>query len=773
MARVLLVHYGSDLLGQMSAALGAEGHDVRAAATLGEALGHLSSRAIEVMVADVDAPTAESADLVAIVRSWAAEVAVIVTAAAAAVGKATVAVSAGAFDYLVAPFSMRTLLLLIAHASRAPKAPPSPPEHSDRFLESVLNALPNPIFVASQEHRLVFVNDGMCASLGRPRAQIVGKSPFELFPREQAESFRREDNELFATGTSFQAEHAITLAPGKERWHLVSKARAAAPDGSLLLVGVVTDVTERKRMEDAIRQADKWTRTIIATAPVVLWSTDENSIFTSSDGRSLEHLGLKPGEVVGQDLFELYRDYPLIVDAQRRALGGEDVDVNVEVNGIAFECRFRPVCDPAGKVTAVIGVALDLTERRRAEEDLLRAHRATFQLLSAIPSMIIALDEASRVTLWSAVAEKAFGLRAAQVLGRPFREVAIPWQWSEVERHLGDPRSLQLPKTLPDLRYTRADGQKRLAGFTVCWIWGDSGQRCGQLWFGADVTERRKIESELQQTKKLESLGRLAAGIAHEINTPIQYVGDNTTFLQEAFRGMSELCRRCVELIATARAGALSAELITELEDAIRDLDIDYLVQEVPTALAQSLEGIERVATIVRAMKDFSHPGNAEKRLVDINRAIRSTVEVSRNEWKYVADSELDLDPALPPVPCLPGELNQVLLNIIVNAAGAIADSLRDQPGAKGTIAISTNRRGEWVEIRIRDTGTGIPEPIRDKIFDPFFTTKEVGSGTGQGLTLARTIVVDRLAGSLTFESEVGKGTTFIIKLAVDGSGEH
>jgi signal transduction histidine kinase len=193
-------------------------------------------------------------------------------------------------------------------------------------------------------------------------------------------------------------------------------------------------------------------------------------------------------------------------------------------------------------------------------------------------------------------------------------------------------------------------------------------------------------------------------------------------------------------------------------------LDVEYLLQEIPVALDQSLEGIERVSKIVRAMKDFSHPHSAEKSSIDINHAIESTLTVARNEWKYVAIVETDFERDLPAVPCLPGEFNQVILNLVVNAAHTINDVVKGTE-AKGTIRVSTRRTGDAAEIRISDSGTGIPLQAQPRIFEPFFTTKEVGKGTGQGLAIARSVIVDKHGGTINFVTEQGKGTTFIIRL--------
>ena len=213
--------------------------------------------------------------------------------------------------------------------------------------------------------------------------------------------------------------------------------------------------------------------------------------------------------------------------------------------------------------------------------------------------------------------------------------------------------------------------------------------------------------------------------------------------------------------------------LLEDVDKCILKADLPYLVEEIPRAIEQSLEGVQRVTEIVGAMRDFSHPGSDQKSLVDLNHAINNTVTVSRNEWKYVAEMELDLDPSLPEVLCIPGEINQVLLNIIVNAAHAITDALEQKNLNKGTISIATHKRDGLVAIHISDTGAGIPKDIQHRIFDPFFTTKDVGKGTGQGLAIAHRVVTEKHGGFLRFETDQNTGTTFIIELPLATAGEE
>jgi PAS domain S-box-containing protein len=271
------------------------------------------------------------------------------------------------------------------------------------------------------------------------------------------------------------------------------------------------------------------------------------------------------------------------------------------------------------------------------------------------------------------------------------------------------------------------------------------------------LQERDRLEDNLRQAQKLEAIGQLAAGIAHEINTPTQYVGDNLRFLKESFGELDSVIEQLVE------AGGSPAR------KALDDADFEYLKEEIPRALNQSLEGVDRVAKIVRAMKEFSHPAR-EKTATDLNRAIQSTITVASNEWKYVAEMEMDLDSNLPAVHCSPAEFNQVVLNIVVNAAHAISDVVGDGGKGKGRIRVKTRADGDWAVIEIGDTGSGMPAHVQQRIFEPFFTTKEVGKGTGQGLAIAHNVVVDKHGGTIKVASAPGAGTTFTIRLPIGGT---
>jgi PAS domain S-box-containing protein len=292
-----------------------------------------------------------------------------------------------------------------------------------------------------------------------------------------------------------------------------------------------------------------------------------------------------------------------------------------------------------------------------------------------------------------------------------------------------------------------------------------AGQGAGWVCVAIDLRERRQLEVQLRHAQKLEAVGQLASGIAHEINTPIQYVGDSCHFLQSSFMNLIPLVAKYQTALATLQGVPEHADRLTAILAAEEEADLAYVTEQAPKAFERALVGIDRVATIVRAMKEFAHPDGREMGPADLNQGIRNTLTIARNEYRYVADVVTEYGD-LPPVMGHAGDLNQVFLNLIVNAAHAIGDTVKET-GTRGTITVRTRQDGDSVIVTIADTGCGIPLRARQRVFEPFFTTKEVGKGTGQGLAIARSIVVDKHQGDLTFTSQSGKGTIFTVRIPI------
>jgi PAS domain S-box-containing protein len=323
-----------------------------------------------------------------------------------------------------------------------------------------------------------------------------------------------------------------------------------------------------------------------------------------------------------------------------------------------------------------------------------------------------------------------------------------------------------------EYRLVNRDGSVREVLDRAKPVFNNQGEVIGVDGLIVDVTEQNRLQHELDRTQMIQNIGRLAAGIAHEINTPIQFIGDNMRFLSDSFNQVIDLLGMYRQLALSMAENDMADETkhaaIAKARSAENEADLDFLTEEIPRAIEQTLDGIKRVLTIVAAMRDFSHIDERRMAPADLNKAIRSTLTILRNEIKYVADVKTDLDENLPRVYCCVDEINQALLNLLINAAQSIADVVGGDGRARGLITVTSRQYDKNVLITITDTGTGIKPEIRDKIFDPFFTDKQSGKGTGQGLSLARSIVVQKHGGSLEFETEVGAGTTFTVCLPVE-----
>ena len=415
----------------------------------------------------------------------------------------------------------------------------------------------------------------------------------------------------------------------------------------------------------------------------------------------------------------------------------------------------------------IIGAALDRSRTR----SLLAEVEARFDHMAEHISDVFFMTDARthEVLYLSPSYEQVWGRSREETLRDPlaFVEAIIP-----EDRHLmmGDielsavgegPRQRQF-----EYRIRRPDGAVRWIRNRVTVVPDEEGRPYRVAGICTDISEQRKLEEEVRRSHRIEAMGHLAAGIAHEINTPVQYIGGNIEFLEEGFVTLQNALRGYRALLEEAVTTGISADRAREIAAALDHSELDFVLDEAPRASEQALDGVRRVTEIVRAMRDFAQPGTGDRAPTDLNALVRNTATVARNEWKYVAGLEMDLDPQLPWIPCYGGEVGQALLNLLVNAARAIEDR-RSSPRERslGLITISTRTTPEGVEIRVRDSGTGIAPEIRDRIFDPFFTTRAVGKGSGQGLTFVHAVVVERHGGTISVESEVGVGTTFVLRL--------
>jgi len=526
------------------------------------------------------------------------------------------------------------------------------------------------------------------------------------------------------------------------------------------------DITERKRNEDTLQQLSM----AVEQSPVSILITDPKGKISYVNRKFTEITGYAPEEVMGvnprilnsrQTPAELYHDLWSTI-SQGREWRGEFC--NRKKNGEIYweTATIRPITSPQGIITHFLAIKEDITERRLTQETLKASEKRYRLLFERNLAGVIRTTSEGRVLQCNQAAARMFGYESPDEL-LLLSSADLYYDASESTMVMAQLKAKGIITNLElKCRHKGGDPLWIIANFNFV----DDDSAAGKIVEGilVDITERNALESQLRQAQKLESVGQLAAGIAHEVNTPTQFVSDNLTFLRDAWQtifGLLGVYRNAIE----SAAGALPPQIAISIDKAAQNCDFEFLATEVPRAIDQGLDGSRRIAEIVRAMKEFSHPDLANKTAADLNQAIESTITVARSEWKYVATIFTDFDRSLPPVMCYLGDINQVILNLLVNAAHAIGEKSGETQ--MGQITVRTRQKGPFAEIAVSDTGTGIPEGIRARIFDPFFTTKDVGKGTGQGLALAHNVIVRKHGGKLRFETAMGKGSTFLIELPI------
>jgi len=666
----------------------------------------------------------------------------------------------------------------------------------DRYQRALLDNFPFLVWLKDVESRYLAVNAKFLELAGQSSDEnILGRSDAGPGLSELADQLRGDDQAVLASGQPRKVE-AWMEHNGQRRCFEIYKSPVSLDGQAVGTVGYAQDITHRKQDEHTLQETLRMLEETQALSRFGGWEYDVE-LDQMAWSTEVYHLH---GVDKGADVNALSRDMrfyspesaQVVAAAFRQAVEqGIPYDLDVQLiprNGMPLWVRTMgtPLWRE-GKVVCIRGNFMDITEKKHMElelqlaNDLLEQRVASRtqelaatngnmnQILSSIPSILFVVTTDGRVKQWNTSAVEILRQPTAEILGQQLHELQLRLEMPPLLEGMEKCRQEKQPMKIHNLRYESNEGREGFLAFNVSPILAEGGELEGFLFLGDDITELKVLESQLSQAQRLESIGQLAAGIAHEINTPIQYIGDSVTFLRDAFAELQRLLTLCEQLRDNDNITQEPFRLLVEaIGNVLRDIDCAFLQVEIPKSFTRVLEGIDRVSNIVLAMKRFSHPGGQEKRAVDINRALESTLTVSHNEWKYVADLTTDLASDLPPVVCLPGDLNQVLLNVIINAAHAIGDVVRGTRD-KGRIGVRTRLEGGMVVIAISDTGTGIPAGVREKIFNPFFTTKEVGKGTGQGLSIAYDIVVNKHGGSLTFETEVGHGSTFYIRLPTGG----
>ncbi len=474
-------------------------------------------------------------------------------------------------------------------------------------------------------------------------------------------------------------------------------------------------------------------------------------------------------EIVGARVADILGEhYPEIQIQEGYALAGQSPRFELTLpsstdNSIRYlDITLIPSRGKGDTINGYYVLGHDISERKQLEQRNIEQKQLLQNILDGMGAAVFFIDvEEFRIVRVNRIAEELLGIPRARILGSHCYDYICVEERKSPEQ---DCPTMGKHTLHAEFQLTRPDGAVVPIIKTVLSVTMDG--RPHQVAILIDITHRKDMERQLAYAQKLESVGQLAAGIAHEINTPIQYVGSNLQFFKSVYDKIIALLEAYQELDACMATGGNFFSCRADLRHILEDDDLGELLDEIPQALADALEGVERVASIVLAMKKFSHPDVEERKLFDVNEALLNTMTIARNEWKYVAEVQTELADDLRRIFAVPGDINQVLLNVLVNAAHAIKEKLGNS-GDKGLIVMRTRNLDDQVEIQVSDTGCGIPESNRQRIFDPFYTTKEVGKGTGQGLAITLAVITKH-GGSIDFDSRLGEGTTFIIRLPVD-----
>lgn len=494
---------------------------------------------------------------------------------------------------------------------------------------------------------------------------------------------------------------------------------------------------------------------------------NEESRITQVNVSAERAFGYSSSELIGRPVDLLLPESLNFVSLAHLARSEDAPHGATASEGLESSCRRRDGSEFPAEITLVpfdadgrrfvLITAVDVTERKRAEATLKENEERFRQIAENIDEVFWIEDVRSSRLIYVSPAFEG-------IWGRPWNELyddASDW-WNSIHpedrpRVVAEARLKYLRGDFDEsYRIVRSDGSTRWIRARTFPIRDAQERVCRIVGIASDLTEYRRLEHELLHAQKLESVGRLAAGIAHEINTPTQFVGDNLRFLREAFSGFETLADTALGLKHLVDDEQIEVGL-KNFETVWAEVDLDYLRNECPVALAQAIEGVDRIAGIVSALKNFSRADPVDASSVDINLVIRNAITVCRNEWESIAEIEEQLDEGSPIVQGFAQDLGQVVLNLVVNAAHAI----REKNDGPGRITVRSRTDGTSVTIEVEDDGVGIPDAIKPRIFEQFFTTKAIGQGTGLGLSICHGIITHKHGGSMGFESTAGVGTTF------------
>jgi len=669
-----------------------------------------------------------------------------------------------------------------------------------RQLSMAVEQSPAVVVITDPTGKINYVNRKFTECTGYSPSEVLGKNPRILNSGYSSPETYKALWQTITQGCEWRGEFRNRKKNGELYWEAATITPILDSAGAITnFLALKEDITSQKAAERnlakakivaeeanrklrakhlALEEERQILRALINNVPDLMFVKDAQSRFVVANAQTARSMRVStPNELLGKTDFDFlppeiarnfYEDDQEVLRSGNPLYNREELCLDENGNEIQVLTTKVPIRDREGKITGIAGVGRNISARKQMENALREAEQKFRGIFDNAPVGIFQSTPEGRFLNVNPSMASIFGYDSPEEMVTLIDDIDRQFYAVSKDRDDFKARVASLGGVQSyECEAYRKDGKRIWLSMSVRGIF-EGGVAIRYEGMCEDITQQKLLREQLLQAQKLESVGQLAAGIAHEINTPTQFVTDNLAFLRGAWSTSSHLLERYRNCVRDA-ASALGPTIIALLENEEEEADLAFISSEVPAAIDQGLDGMRRVAQIVKAMKEFSHPDSGDKVQLDLNRAIESTITIARSEWKYVADVVTDFEAALPLVVCYPGEINQVVLNLLVNASHAIKD--KGKEGERGKIAISTRSRGRFAEISISDTGTGIPLSIQTRIYEPFFTTKDVGKGTGQGLAMAHSVVVKKHHGKIWFTSEMGVGTTFFIDLPFEPEG--
>lgn len=683
---------------------------------------------------------------------------------------------------LCTSFIAGLVLLLSSDAARAQRMARGMTADLKR-LALVAERTTSAVVITDTESHVLWINDAFQHITGYDLDDVIGKVPGHVLQNEHTDQATiAEIRHALKTRTGFQGEILNRHKSGREYWVSLDIQPLLDDDGTHIgFVAVENDVTERRRAAAALADATQRTECALDGGKLAIWDWDLVKNELAFDRRWYEVVRRDPQSHTAA------ADYWVnLVHTDDRAHFNKVVEDCISGTAPTFETEFRlltpdgsyvwlmsrghgNVRNEHGIATRMIGTIVEITDRKNSELALRRSEALATAIFNASSDAVCLIHEGV-IHDCNASALPLFGFSSREdIIGKSVLEFSPEYQtdgMTTVEKltsvlahfnHQGRAR-FEWTHVKPDgtifdvdvsLFSLEVDGEFRTYSFV------------------RDISQRKELERQLAQAQKLESIGQLAAGVAHEINTPMQCVFSNVEYLQDSLEKIFNFADAYRTLRLQEDAPQKILALIAQAEATCK---FDRMRKDIVDAIQESASSAQRVIEIVRAMKTMAHPGTTDKVHTNLNKLIEDASIISRNCWKYVSTFQSDFDPAIDSVALLPAQMSQVILNLIVNAADAIGEKLGAEPETLGTITARTRLCSDCVLIELSDTGIGMPERVKQRVFDPFFTTKEVGKGTGQGLAIAYDVIVNQHHGKISVDSEPGNGTTFSIRLPLENA---